>query len=306
MLYLLCGENVYESWEGLKNLKNDLLKQNSEVEMRTVETEDLESSNIDFSSYSLFSSKKLTIIKRFFDLSKSRREELWGEISLSDQDIILWQDGKVDKRSVEFKFVTKKGIVREFDLLKTSELKKWLAQKLKEFDISIKANDIDTLIFKFKNDQNVLLNEIRKIAYYLEAREMKVADADAMKVVSHTDGSLIWDFLDYFFRKDKVNALKYINNHFEIQGEEFLIIGSIVSQLRTVCLVKEFEGLNYDLLKERIKAHPFVIKKCMEFAKNFSMMRLKLLYQQLANIDLSLKQGKIEPKLVFSLLVASL
>ena len=55
-----------------------------------------------------------------------------------------------------------------------------------------------------------------------------------------------------------------------------------------------------------IGSHPYPVKKIMPQAKLFDLEQLKSIYQQLSEIDRSIKTFQLEEELALDLLVASL
>jgi DNA polymerase-3 subunit delta len=49
--------------------------------------------------------------------------------------------------------------------------------------------------------------------------------------------------------------------------------------------------------------HPFVLRKSFDQAKNFSFSALKKIYSRLAEIDIAIKSGRIEPRVALDLMV---
>ncbi len=52
--------------------------------------------------------------------------------------------------------------------------------------------------------------------------------------------------------------------------------------------------------------HPFVVKKTLPIAQNFSMEELKNSYQKLLELDYQIKTGKIDPKIGIEMFVTTL
>jgi DNA polymerase III delta subunit len=66
-------------------------------------------------------------------------------------------------------------------------------------------------------------------------------------------------------------------------------------QLRNLLIVKSGAKLN---------AHPYVIKKTVRQAGNFSLGDLKKIYQKIFQVDVGIKTGKIDPEVALDLLIA--
>lgn len=306
MISLLFGENNYESWREFKSLEKRILDENKDIEHLTFDHDELIEKHVDFSSFDFFNKKKFYSIKRFFNLTKTEREKLFNELLNSQHEIVLWEDGKVDKRLKELKILKEKGNVIEFKILVWDKLRRWVEGYFKELKLIPNSKVVEKLIFRFASNQWLISSEIDKIALYKKQNEDKVIREEDMQLISHTDNINSFYFSDLFFSKQKSTALKYLDQMILEVGDEFMLMGNLASQLRCIYLLKTLPLGSEGELTSKLGINPYTIRNCKRFVDNFSIERLKKLYDQLSNLDYSLKIGDLDAKIGLSLLIASL
>ncbi|MBD3363484.1 DNA polymerase III subunit delta [Candidatus Dojkabacteria bacterium] len=307
MIHLLFGENSFASYKELESIKNKFKKDNPNSEIHVIEDKNVNIDQINFSSYGLFANPRLYIFKRFFEFDKNIQKQIIDELKTNlDEMYIIWTDRKIDKRLKMYKTLKKIAECNEFKKLNSSQMRKWILKQAKILNLEINQNHIDLLLSRFENNQALIYSELKKLKLLIQAQNKKKIDDKALQILSGTDLFDIWDFIQKFFHKQKKEALEFINNiNFDNQSE-FMIIGSLASQVRCIYLIKKYSPKKSKEIQKKLSIHPFTYSQCTKYAQNFSLERIKRLYQQLANLDFSLKQGKIFPKLALSLLVLSL
>lgn len=306
-MYLLHGENSYNSWQELLKLKTEIKKKEVDFEFLIYDSDEIDLTTIDISGYSMFVKRYFYIFKRFFSLPKDVRESIWNEVlKLKLQDVIFWEPGSADKRSKVYKEILKKGIVREFSSLKEREMYTWIGKELDKRNIKHDNEFVHEIYFRFGNNQFIIENELNKLKIYLQTRNKNSVDKQAYEIISYGMVQDNWKFIELFFTKKKKEAIDYLNNsHLEID-EQKMIIGGIASTLRNVLLSKNYQGEKLKYAASKLSIHPFVLTKSSNYARNFTFERLVKLYEQLMNFDYSLNLGKIEFKLGMVLLIMSL
>ena len=81
-----------------------------------------------------------------------------------------------------------------------------------------------------------------------------------------------------------------------------------VYQFHNLLMIKDLieRGVSYSDLASKTKLHPFVVKKSFQQIKNFSLKELKKIYGRLAESDLAVKTGNIEPRAVLEMLIVEI
>lgn len=311
MLYLIGGENIYQSSKRLEELKREFHERFTGL-VKTFHADEVENPNeifTDADSFTLFSQHKLILLKRVSSTNLRFREKVHDYLEKStDTNFIIWEDKSLDKRGRLYKLVRKKGVVEEFSSPNILQLKTWLTKCLKDktaFDTSC----VDALILKIGNDQSQLALTVNNLLTLLKAENRrKLTLDDVNSLVTKTAEESIWEFVDAIGECKKARALEIMENLLKERNDFMIIVAMIARQFRIITLAKALleNGKNYAEIASSLKLHPFVIRKAVGHTKNFTLDQLRKLYQKLVRTDLVVKQGKFDEKLALDLLIAAL
>lgn len=319
MIIFLFGEDSFRSNEKLAEIKNKFLEKNKEGTSLFVfdfaEKEwNIQEIILHISSVGLFSSKKLAIIKNIIsgkkDFENEKLEKLLkieAKKEKSDLILIFWEGGKIKKSDKLYKLLQKIAKCQEFELLEGAKLRNWVIgeiRKIGEENISISSSAIEKLIVFVGNDLNLLSREIEKLAVYKNKGEISGEDVDSL-VKSKIDTD-IFKTVDALARGDKKTALKTLHDHLDSGEDPFYLLSMYFYQFRNLVKVKPLAEKNMSPaeISSKLKMHPFVARKSVEQARNFSWEKLKSLYKTLCEIDFESKTGKTDIALALDKFVA--
>ncbi len=308
MLHILHGPNTFESWKEKETLITNFKKKYPQGSTQIYELETLESSDVSFSSLDIFTNnqKKLYIIKRFFQLKKTLLEKYSLDLVESQDTIILWEDRKIDKRSKIYKNLSKKAHIQEFKEIKNYEVVRWIKKQCASLKITLSEKQITEISFFFGNNQWLIDTELKKIKLFLTAKKQKSITDKAFKyLVSYSNSEEIWSFIENFFKKNKTDSINYVIHKVSNVSDASIIIGSIAWQLRIMLILLYSQNNSQELVCKQYKIHPFVAKKTNELLKLTTIEKCTKLYEQLSNLDYSIKTGKIDPLTGLSFIIAS-
>ena len=315
MIIFLYGEDSFRSMEKLAEIKNKFLEKNSPAPAGLFDfaEKDWNTGEIimNISSGGLFSSKKLVIIKNILagkkDLESEKFEKfLKAEAKKDKSDLILifWESGKTKKGGKLYKLLKKIAKCQEFELLEGAKLKNWVIGEFKKSDITINSAAVEKLVVFVGNDLNLLSREIEKLATYKSKGEITGGDIDLL-VKSKIDTD-IFKTVDALARGDKKTALKMLHDHLEDGEDPFYLLSMYFYQFRNLVKVKPLAEKNMPPaeIASKLKMHPFVARKSLDQARNFSWEKLKSLYNSLCEIDFESKTGKTDIALALDKFVA--
>lgn len=97
-----------------------------------------------------------------------------------------------------------------------------------------------------------------------------------------------------------------LHDHLEDGEDPFYLLSMYFYQFRNLVKVKPLAEKNMSPqdIATRLKMHPFVARKSLEQARNFSWGKLKSLYKNLCQIDFEAKTGKTDIQLALDKFVA--
>ena len=295
-------------------------------------------------SISMFEQKKLLIFQNVF--ANSALEEFLFErrkrLAESMQHIIIFfeavrldssRQARLDARQAEnktknsskfFSWLKKNAKQQEFLPLSPAKLKLWISQEFERYNLKATPQAQEVLARAAGSDLWRLSNEIKKIAAWkrstqttstrLDARQARldssrqVRESDVALLVNSQEEADVFAMVEAVAQKDKKRALNLLYRHLQKGDSPSYLSSMLQYQFRTLLQIRDMaeRKLSYGAMLQKTKLHPYVLKKGMQIARNFSLSELKSIYEKLFILEKQLKMGKGEPGGVFDLLFATL
>ncbi len=315
MIIFLYGPDTYRSQQKLNeiierykktsksglNLKYFDFKKDSYQELKD-----------EFQIISMFQEKKLMVLKNAFFNAKFKRKFLEKSKKFRDsKDIILfYEEGEFSKNDALFNFLKKQAKFQEFKLLESQRLKNWAKKEFEKYQCQVSDRALGKLIEFIGNDLWQISNEIKKLVSYKKKQEIGEEDVELLvKPKIETD---IFKTIDAISSGNKKQALLLIHKHLEKGDSPLYLLSMINFQFRNLLLVKscgskaELYVNDMRILSEKLKLHPYVIRKSIQQARRFTIDELKKIYQKIFQADLTIKTGKVEPETALDLFIAEI
>ncbi len=300
MIIFLYGQDTYRSCQKLK----EIIEHYRKIHKNGLNLRYFDSENLSFQDFkneievlSIFREKKLVVLKDAFS-DKNFQEQFLkqGEKFINSEDVILiYEKKEIDQKSSFFKFLKKNSRFQEFTPLESQKLKNWAAKEFRKYQAQIDSRVLDYLIGFIGNNLWQMSNEIKKLVNYKNKELIKVKDVELL--VRPKIEADIFKTIDAIALRNKKQALELLHKHLEKGDAPLYLLAMIHFQLRNLLTIKS---------GARLRAHPYVIKKTTQQARNFSLDELKKIYQKIFQADLNIKTGKIEPETALDLLIAEI
>lgn len=242
-------------------------------------------------SYSMFSEKKLIIVNNLLSNQKNK-EDFLSQIDLfkkSENILIL-----VEENEVLGKIIDDFDKVNKFDLLSGLKLKDWIKKKVVLLESEIEEEAINKIVEYIGGDLWQINNELMKLSSYSK----KITSDDVFKMVRPKNEINIFDTLDAVAQKNKKKAISLLRIHVDKGDSPIFLLSMIASQIRNIISVK-----NGAVVKQM---NPFVYRKSVSQAKNFTMEDLKRIYSRILELDFEIKMGKINPDISLDVLISEI
>lgn len=235
----------------------------------------------------LFSDKKLIIVD--FDVFDSNGSKLL-EKYLKNRNpstilVFIIRSEKLDERKKIFKLIDKiecnKVNINSF------------AKKL--FDgYEISSSTLNKLIARVGDDLYNLSNEIEKLKVF-KINDKVIKDEDLVITIKNIDDD-IFGFIDNVINKNSEKVIETYNELLKKNGEPIAIIVMIANQIRLMYQVKLLysKGNSNDMMASILEVHPYRVKLALEKGRIYSEKTLLDLLEKLADLDVSIKSGKID------------
>jgi DNA polymerase-3 subunit delta len=194
-------------------------------------------------------------------------------------------------------------------LLPTGAAMTGLIQKqAREMGGEIERLAADLLASYIDEDPRLAKGEINKLLTFVDFSR-PVTEEDVQNMVADVRQGNIFEMVDAIGSGDGEKAIFMLRRLLE-DNPALTLFGMIVRQFRLLIQVREQidqnPGIDHTAIAAKIGSHPYPIKKIMPQARVFNLEQLKTIYNQLSEIDRSIKTFQVEEELALDLLVASL
>jgi DNA polymerase-3 subunit delta len=325
MIIFLYGADAFRSGQKVAEIKNKFLKSDSSSSGLSVfdfeENTDIQRIFNALETANLLAPKRLVIIKNllasalaenqkiFLDFLKNAQEKITAD---SDLVIIFWEGDNPKKTNALYKFFEKlsdKIKKQNFEKLSGTKLEQWIVKRIKMLDekSGISRQAAQKLILFSGGNMFSLENEIQKLVNFSSGKIIGEKDVDLL-VKAEADAN-IFQTIDALANSNKKEALHLLENHLKKGEDPFYIFSMFVYQFRNLLKVsdlKENYGADEYRISQITKLHPFVIRKSLSQIRGLSFVKLKDIYQKLADFDLQIKTGKLDIHLVLNKFIAEL
>lgn len=226
--------------------------------------------------------------------SKETIKEFWLEKlnRLSDDTVVIFNEASVDKRSVIFKEISKKGTVVEFSYMSESELVTWVIGQCLNKKKKISKDVALYFVQRVDKGLNNLINELEKLYEYCD-EEIYKTDID--RVVSKSLNVITFDLTDAIMANDANKAVAVLNDIRTLTKESsFAILYLMLSNFEKVLQIKLMSKKPVSEIASSMGMAPFIVSKYMSMAKRFSEETLLKMVNRVASIDMEIKQGRTD------------
>lgn len=324
MIIFFYGKDSFRSWQKAAEIREKFLKSDPAGSGLSVfdypEVRSKEKLLDVLGVANLLAPKRLVIVKNLITQTAAEQQKetldyLKERISslVSDQDLVVvfWEDGLPKKNNALFTFLTKEVDVKsqEFTELSGLKLGQWILRALTEFapGSSISKAALEKLIIFAGSDTRALHFELQKLANFCAGRMIEEVDVEAL--VRANLGGNIFATIDALANNNKKEAAKLLHKHLKNGEDPFYLLSMFVYQFRNLLKVadlKENHGYGEMEIARVSKLHPFVVKKSLAQLRKFPLVKLKKIYQKLADLDLQVKTGGMDIKVALDLFWAEL
>lgn len=198
------------------------------------------------------------------------------------------------------------GHVKEFKPPQKEKLSRWIEERVRKKGGRINSAAVEELA-AFVGPPlplRLLDQEIEKLVTYVDGAR-PISEDDVRLLVSYVQEANIFEMVDALGQRDTQRAARLLHQLLDEGEHPLALLGMIVRQFRILIQVKELteRGLSQQKMASQLRLHPFVVKKAMRQAMNFSMEQLEAIYRQLLETDVAIKTGQMDEVLALDMLV---
>ncbi len=322
MIIFLYGADTFRSHRMLQEMKNkfikDIDKESNSLSLLDGQTVTLKEISEKINTGSLFVKKRLIIIENIF---KNKKTKLFAELadylkkfSASDENILIFIDEELNSKEKPLKadakklftFLSKQKYAQEFKPLSNIQLLNFIKKEATGYKKEIGAAAASLLINLAGGDLWVIASEVKKLSFYASAG--LISENDVRELCAGTISDDIFALTDALSVKNKTQALKLLEEQYAAGLSEEYLIAMLVRQFKILLQIRDAIDANLSQaeMTSRLKLHPFVVKKGLSQARNFSADNLKRCLNELVGLDFFNKTGRSQIKTELMLLISSL
>lgn len=290
-MYYYAGTDTTSSYAAAKTKAAELAQDNELVILHADESS-VNEIHQHLTVADLFSTKSVVWLKRP-QANKEIGEWLLDQLDqLMSLPLVVWQDSNPDGRSKLVKQLKQLKRIYISDLPKTWELSRDLAKQLNYLDNHLAQQIAEHLVAVYQNDTGIIAQEMQKLADYYQATGSLDLDTARSLIASDVNAD-IWQLLDALTGGNKNTAVTQIHSLLQEDQNAHYLISMLARELTIIGQILDQNARNRSV--QDLKLHPFVLKKAIAKAHNFSFAKVTKLLQALMRLDGAIKRGDIDP-----------
>ncbi len=312
MTYLFYGSEDYFIKKEIEKIKTKANISQIEVNKIDFNTTTIKDIINDANTFSLFEDKKMIIIDNAYFFTNNTKKttvevdckELFEYLeNMNPNCELIFINEKVNMVKKISKALKKYGVVKEFSSSSGSE--EIVKDILKDYQIS--KSTISLLVKRVGNNNNLLTKECEKLKYY-KFEDKIITDEDVVNMTVKNIELDIFKLIDSIIYKDKNNALEIYHEMLKHGEEPIKLIIMLANQFRLMYQAKNLilQGYSEAMIAKKISQHPYSVKLALNKSRSYESDRLLNLLDNLGDIDLQIKTGKIDKVLALELFILSL
>ncbi len=213
-----------------------------------------------------------------------------------------------------FNFLSKGKFVQNFKNLSNFELVAWVKNEVKARGGKISDRGAQILASLAGNNLWQMNGEINKLINYKSGKNPKLTEGGKNAVISEMDiaklvrgkfDENIFALTDAIGARNKVQAVKLLENQYEAGLTNGYLINMIIRQIKILLQIRNAldHGHSSRKIINELNLNPFVVQKGINQVRNFSLKNLKNFLKKLIEIDYQMKTGRAEAKILLNLLI---
>ncbi len=250
-------------------------------------------------STSLFTQRRLVIIKNPFALTASLQRELAKNIEhiVQEDVVIFWEQGTVRSNAVLYKKLhANADIAKEYRAPQGQEYLAWIARRV---DIIAQGTtitrDAAQALIKIIGDDLVRMDATlyQCVAYSAGTR---ITEECVQKIAVRRIESDVFRAVESLMKNNRKEAIILLARQKEAGEDLFKLFGLYAYQVRTLLAVRslvESGIIDRKEIAQKSSLAPFVVSKAVQLIRSIEMDQLIVAHQRLTQLDHRVKSGDI-------------
>jgi DNA polymerase III subunit delta len=330
LLHVFIGEDDFSLKQALEDVKKSigdataLMSNTTAFEAKNITPEHLRAA---CESMPFLSEKRLVIVEGLLEKYESKKEgskkksvkaaaRIEEYISFANvaknlppfTELVV-MGGKISDKNPLLQELMKITKVKVFPPLKGAQLSQWIEKRVtgqsKGKKISREASAL--MVRLVGSDLWTMANEVDKLILFTGSRDIEEKDVKA--VVSSAQEAGVFNMVDALIEQRIGPAQELLQQLFRQGMAPAQILVMLSRQVRIIYQVKEMRAAGkqrHEMMGKLGLNSDFVLRKAWEQAERYSPGRIRDVYHQLLEADISIKTGKVEGELALDVLIAEM
>ncbi len=322
MIIFLYGADTFRSRRFLSELKDKFIR---EVDPSAASLEVLAGQTMSFrdigekiNTGSLFVKKRLIVIENIF---KNKSEKTFSSLanylkkfSDDENNIIIFREeetiakNRLLRKPIKnlFNFLSKQTYSQEFLPLNNKQIITFITQEAKSYKRKITPIAASLLMSLSDNNLWSIAHSIKKLAFY--TKQETITPAQVRETVVGSYDKNIFGLTDALSTRNRKLAINLLEEQYAAGLSQEYLISMLIRQFKILLQIRSAldQNMSPAEIQNKLKFHPFVIKKGLIQAKNFSLPILKNYLNRLINLDFLNKTGGTNIKTELAWLISKL
>jgi DNA polymerase-3 subunit delta len=226
---------------------------------------------------------------------------------IPDSTVIVLMEGRITNSNPLFRVLADKAVVKSFPLLRDTQLRQWIQRRVAEEGGSISTQAVDLLTKLVGSNLWIMTSEVNKLVLFTSGR--RIEEGDVKTAVSYTQQDSVFAMVDAIVEFKAELAERLLEQLLQRGEAPARLLVMLSRQVRMIVIAKELVKQKKSQIEIQNKlglTSEFALRKTLEQASRYSLPRLREVYHQLLEADLSIKTGKYGGELALNILVAEL
>ncbi|WP_051226992.1 DNA polymerase III subunit delta [Butyrivibrio sp. MC2013] len=294
--YLVYGDEAYLRCQVRDKLKDALLGGGDLMNYLRVNGKDRDVAEIiDFAETMPFFADRRVVVVEDSGFFKDGSPELSEYLKApSETAYFVFVESKVDKRKDIFKTLSKSGFTIECTTPSESDLRMWIAGRLRKEGIKITAADADHFIETVGTDMFNEANELEKLISYVHGRDV-VTREDIDEVCAGWLTSQIFAMTDAVADGDQKKAVNLYYDLLALKEPSAKIQALIFRQFNMILQVSELKAQHYssDQIASMLGSSRWIIDKYIKWSGRYSIPQLRSYLRMCVENDEAIRSGRL-------------
>lgn len=215
----------------------------------------------------------------------------------ADYSIIIFtvQSEKLDERRKIVSKIKKLGNVKVFTPLAGSQLVNWVINTARVYEAGMSKDTANLMIQIIGPNLQLLTQEISKMATYVGLGGT-IDSKTVEELSSRTIEQNIFILIEKVADLNIDEAFKIFYDLLKNKEEPIKILALFTRQFRLMLIAKELNRIGYSTkqIASQLGEHPYSIQLALKQSGKFTESQLKEIVKKIAEIDYSIKTGKID------------